>query len=73
MMTWHPPCERVHFAQEWNEFHHLLTMEALGGDQRWRDRFLAQVTVTHLHAISLASHMHAISLASHMHAISSPR
>lgn len=34
--------KRVHFAQEWNEFHHLLTMEALGGDQRWRDRFLAQ-------------------------------
>ena len=24
---------RVHFAEEWNEFHHLLTMEALGGDQ----------------------------------------
>jgi len=34
--------KRVHFAEEWNEFHHLLTMEALGGDQRWRDRFLAQ-------------------------------
>ena len=26
--------KRVHFAEEWNEFHHLLTMEALGGDQR---------------------------------------
>ena len=34
--------KRVHFAEEWNEFHHLLTMEALGGDQRWIDRFLAQ-------------------------------
>ena len=34
--------KRVHFAEEWNEFHHLLTMEALGGDQRWQDRFLAQ-------------------------------
>ena len=34
--------KRVHFAEEWNEFHHLLTMEALGGDQLWRDRFLAQ-------------------------------
>jgi len=32
----------VHFAEEWNEFHHLLTMEALGGDQRWTDRFMAQ-------------------------------
>ena len=34
--------KRVHFAEEWNEFHHLLTMEALGGDQLWIDRFLAQ-------------------------------
>ncbi len=33
--------KRVHFAEEWNEFHHLLTMEALGGDQLWRDRLLA--------------------------------
>lgn len=34
--------KRVHFAEEWNEFHHLLIMESLGGDQRWADRFLAQ-------------------------------
>ena len=34
--------KRIHFAEEWNEFHHLLIMEALGGDQRWSDRFLAQ-------------------------------
>lgn len=27
--------KRIHFAEEWNEFHHLLIMEALGGDQRW--------------------------------------
>ena len=33
--------KRVHFAEEFNEAHHLLTMEALGGDARWRDRFLA--------------------------------
>ena len=25
--------KRVHFAEEWNEFHHLLIMESLGGDQ----------------------------------------
>ena len=25
-----------------NEFHHLLIMESLGGDQRWSDRFAAQ-------------------------------
>merc|ERR1719326_2547122 len=34
--------KRVHFAEEWNEYHHLLIMEALGGDLKWRDRFLAQ-------------------------------
>ena len=25
--------KRVHFAEEWNEFHHLLIMETLGSDQ----------------------------------------
>mmetsp|Transcript_17475 Transcript_17475/g.70208 ORF Transcript_17475/g.70208 Transcript_17475/m.70208 type:complete len:237 (-) Transcript_17475:187-897(-) len=33
--------KRVHFAQEWNEYVHLLCMESLGGDALWRDRFLA--------------------------------
>ena len=33
---------RVHFAEEWNEYHHLLIHESLGGDRLWRDRFLAQ-------------------------------
>ena len=33
---------RVHVGEEWNEAHHLLVMEAMGGDKRWRDRFLAQ-------------------------------
>ena len=37
-----PQTKRVHFAEEWNEFHHLMVMEALGGDQLWRVRFLAQ-------------------------------
>jgi ubiquinol oxidase len=34
--------KRVHFAEEWNEFHHLLVMESLGGDQAWFVRFIAQ-------------------------------
>lgn len=34
--------KRVHFAEEWNEFHHLLIMESLGGDQAWWVRFIAQ-------------------------------
>ncbi|KAK9820361.1 hypothetical protein WJX72_009421 [[Myrmecia] bisecta] len=33
---------KVHFAEEWNELHHLQIMESLGGDQLWIDRFLAQ-------------------------------
>ncbi|KIZ07729.1 Alternative oxidase 4 [Monoraphidium neglectum] len=34
---------KVHFAEEWNELHHLQIMEALGGDQLWIDRFMAQL------------------------------
>mmetsp|Transcript_4097 Transcript_4097/g.12795 ORF Transcript_4097/g.12795 Transcript_4097/m.12795 type:complete len:220 (-) Transcript_4097:81-740(-) len=33
--------KKIHFAEEWNEFHHLLTMESLGGDALWQDRFFA--------------------------------
>jgi len=36
------PLRKVHFAEEWNEMHHLMIMESLGGDQAWIDRFLAQ-------------------------------
>ena len=32
----------THFAQTMNEFHHLLIMEDLGGDERFIDRFFAQ-------------------------------
>lgn len=33
---------KVHFAESWNELHHLLILESLGGDSRWTDRFLAR-------------------------------
>ncbi|MBF2034553.1 MAG: plastoquinol terminal oxidase [Leptolyngbyaceae cyanobacterium T60_A2020_046] len=33
---------KVHFAESWNELHHLLIMEALGGDQKWFDRVLSR-------------------------------
>jgi len=33
---------KIHFAEEWNELHHLQIMESLGGDQYWIDRFLGQ-------------------------------
>lgn len=33
---------KVHFAESWNELHHLLIMEELGGNEFWFDRFLSQ-------------------------------
>jgi ubiquinol oxidase len=33
---------KIHFAESWNELHHLLIMEELGGDKVWIDRFLAR-------------------------------
>lgn len=33
---------KIHFAEEWNEMHHLKIMESLGGDRLWVDRFFAQ-------------------------------
>jgi len=35
---------RIHWAEGWNELHHLLIMEELGGSKRWVDRFLGQHT-----------------------------
>ena len=34
--------KRIHFAEEINEYRHLLIMESLGGDQSWWVRFVAQ-------------------------------
>ncbi|MDX2254969.1 MAG: alternative oxidase [Pseudanabaenaceae cyanobacterium bins.39] len=33
---------KIHFAESWNELHHLLIMESLGGDKFWGDRLLAK-------------------------------
>ena len=33
---------KIHFSETWNELHHLLIMEELGGDCQFRDRFVAQ-------------------------------
>jgi len=33
---------RRHYAEADNELHHLLIMEALGGADRFADRFIAQ-------------------------------
>lgn len=33
---------KIHFAESWNELHHLLIMEELGGNDRYLDRLVAQ-------------------------------
>jgi len=33
---------KLHFAEAWNEMHHLLIMEELGGSEKFTDRFIAQ-------------------------------
>jgi len=33
---------KLHFAESWNEHHHLLIMEELGGSKEWYHRFIAQ-------------------------------
>lgn len=33
---------KVHFAESWNELHHLLIMESLEGNKFWGDRILAR-------------------------------
>lgn len=35
---------KIHFAESWNELHHLLIMESLGGSSFWGDRLLARAT-----------------------------
>ncbi|KAJ4912880.1 hypothetical protein Rs2_07501 [Raphanus sativus] len=37
---------KVHFAESWNEMHHLLIMEELGGNSWWFDRLLGQTVAT---------------------------
>ncbi|MBC7879931.1 MAG: plastoquinol terminal oxidase [Anaerolineae bacterium] len=35
---------KVHFAETWNELHHLLIMESLGGNAHWGDRLFARTS-----------------------------
>jgi ubiquinol oxidase len=34
---------KVHFAETWNELHHLLIMESLDGNRYWVDRLTAHL------------------------------
>ncbi|NJN24413.1 MAG: plastoquinol terminal oxidase [Acaryochloridaceae cyanobacterium RL_2_7] len=48
---------KVHFAESWNELHHLLIMESLGGDRHWVDRFLARHTALLYYWIIIALYL----------------
>jgi len=45
--------KKTHFKEEWNEFHHLLIMESLGGDQAWFDRFVGQHSALAYYVLTL--------------------
>ena len=47
----------MHFAESWNELHHLLIMEALGGNERWaRARSAAQRSARGVATLLRCSH-----------------
>ncbi|KAF7019409.1 hypothetical protein CFC21_032585 [Triticum aestivum] len=48
---------KVHFAESMNEFHHLLIMEALGGNSVWIDRFLARFSAFFYYFVTVAMYM----------------
>jgi ubiquinol oxidase len=53
----------VHFSQSWNEQHHLLIMEEMGGNERWADRFVAQHIAVFYYWTVVALYMHNPTLA----------
>ncbi|MBF2057574.1 MAG: plastoquinol terminal oxidase [Cyanobacterium sp. T60_A2020_053] len=60
---------KIHFAESWNELHHLLIMESLGGSNFWVDRLLAKTVallyywiVVALYVVSPASAYHFMEL-----------
>lgn len=48
---------KVHFAESWNELHHLLIMESLGGSSFWIDRLLARATALLYYWIIIAIYL----------------
>lgn len=48
---------KMHFAESWNELHHLLIMEELGGSDRWFDRFIAQHAAVFYYWMVVAAYM----------------
>merc|ERR1712232_1287498 len=54
---------KVHFSESWNEQHHLLIMEEMGGSDRWTDRFAAQHIAVIYYWIVIALYMYNPTLA----------
>lgn len=50
---------KVHFAESWNELHHLLIAESLGGNRYWIDRFVAHTGAFVYYWILIAIYMFA--------------
>jgi hypothetical protein len=48
---------KMHFAESWNELHHLLIMEELGGSDQWFDRFIAQRAAFFYYWLVVAAYM----------------
>lgn len=48
---------KLHFAESWNELHHLLIMEELGGNDKFFDRFLAQHIAFGYYAVVILSYL----------------
>lgn len=48
---------KVHFAESWNELHHLLIMEELGGNKSLGDRLLARTAALVYYWIIVALYM----------------
>ncbi len=48
---------KIHFAESWNELHHLLIMEELGGNERWGDRVIAVHLAFFYYWVAIAVYM----------------
>lgn len=57
---------KVHFAESWNELHHLLIMEELGGNSLWVDRFLARFVAFFYYFMNVAMYMLSPRMAYHL-------
>lgn len=48
---------KIHFAQSWNELHHLRIIESQGGNEFWLDRLLSRILVFIYYWILVVAYM----------------